>query len=1124
MNKHEIFARHIANEFKELLTGESQTRVVGEQPQDKFFIGQLASRNEKDNYFSSKVDISQIGVDFYVRAKDIGETQLEIEPLGNIFYRVIPTYEEQRNKLINHLGLKTFDEVISKYEDIKGKKGQENRFKVKLEEVYEKISLADDIKIVVNTREILNEKKTKGIKRISLNNFLDNKLKNFPDNKKYKVEKAKVKVHDLLDKESYENFLKNNLGDYNKFTPDISVDVEIKRIDENYRASVNIVNRTENLRNIKHCKSIFNSGIKIKVINNEVQPFKLNYFKDDYKYKGEVYAKGNNCSVDVLNNQIIKTNNIPTYEQKRLKTKDDVIKVRFDELITNPVQQLNQVLNKMNLELDKWKQDRDIIGLENSKALNQYDEECKAFEWEIFRFRNGIKEIEKRVSVRKSFISMNRTFKENATDIKIGKVEFDSWRLFQIVFIVSQIPDIITSEYKEEIENSKIENVDLLYFPTGGGKTEAFLGATVFTLFFDRIRGKECGVSALIKYPLRLLSIQQVERLSKVLASAENERKMNIKDYPGERFSSGYFVGDNNTPNKLTKENVKNLEGASKTKLNQKYRIIDICPFCENESVEVVFDKENWRLKHICTTKNCHSEGELPIYIVDREIFRYLPSVIVSTIDKIASIGIQSNFRNILGEVTHKCPKHGFTSKSRCVESTERGICNEDIADFEEVNIKDGAPTLIIQDEVHLLRESLGTYNSHYETLIDYFIKKLVKNNKKVKLIGATATVTDYQNQIRQLYNKDAIKFPATSTKLNENFYSKIFEDDLNRIIISYAPYGRAIVNSVVYSMKYFRTILFKYLNNIKKFDDIKGLESLSNKERLNILKDYWIFIEYNNVKRDSNRVEGALENNINIELINEDIPKFKIRKMTGDSNFQEVRKTLSEIDNYDANGVFNGINLISATSMISHGVDTSKFNLMFFFGMPGNTAEYIQAYSRTGRKHPGIVIDIMRPTRDRDLSYLKYFNDFHEYKDLLVEPVPINRWANNAIYSTFSGIFSSLILNYYDFKLKDKYENVYMDKNLKSAIENGDIKAEEVKKHILNIYNCLRDDRELDIAKNYSQVIDETVDFFFEEIKRKSFDGKTYITTLLDELLIEFRQPMNSLRDTDKNVTIELT
>ena len=164
----------------------------------------------------------------------------------------------------------------------------------------------------------------------------------------------------------------------------------------------------------------------------------------------------------------------------------------------------------------------------------------------------------------------------------------------------------------------------------------------------------------------------------------------------------------------------------------------------------------------------------------------------------------------------------------------------------------------------------------------------------------------------------------------------------------------------------------------------------------------------YNNRKNDVYEVQNTLQNQANNLLEQKKIPKFNVAQMTSDEDFQQVRKTLFDIQ--DNKHKLDEKNVILATSTISHGVDEDAFNIMYFFGMPSNNAEYIQAYSRTGRKYTGIVIDIIRLLRIRDRSYLKNFVIFHQNKEDLVEAVPINRWAKNAIYSTLPGLFVALI------------------------------------------------------------------------------------------------------------------
>lgn len=166
--------------------------------------------------------------------------------------------------------------------------------------------------------------------------------------------------------------------------------------------------------------------------------------------------------------------------------------------------------------------------------------------------------------------------------------------------------------------------------------------------------------------------------------------------------------------------------------------------------------------------------------MVDDDIYRFLPSVIISTVDKMTAIGFNSRFHNLLCGAEFKCPKHGYTDKTTCWIKD----CECIPSDFERVRMKDPAPTLLIQDELHLIKESLGTYDAHYESLIEYFIKNLSGCNRGIKVIGATATISAYEQQAKHLYWKNAIRFPAASPYLDHNFYSRIDENDTCRIIL----------------------------------------------------------------------------------------------------------------------------------------------------------------------------------------------------------------------------------------------------------------------------------------------------------------------------------------------------
>lgn len=1126
----EIFVEQLAKEFIAKITGENEERVIGKNPEEKFFVGKLSTIETKKNMNSSRSFINQIGVDFIIKECEIKNAILDINPKGEFYFRVNPTLDEQRNEILNEYRLLneedkdiTFDEIYNKLTE--NKVGNE-KYEVNLIPVYEKIKLDNSFNVKLKLKDIYDVDKGFGFKeyRKEFTKILDEKIEELLEKKSvYKVNKSKIKLWDLKDEITWEEYINNSSEDKVRPLWDFSIEVQIKRyIDDLCKVSIYLINQTRGTddegsekkkNNSKQVNTLFNASLDIMLNGGEYQPIHLDYFKDDYKYDSNEFAIGNNCSVirDKNNKGLIKTTNIPIFIQKRLKTRSDLV-VEFKDLIEEPVHTLMRIYQCMNEELNIINYDLESREKVLTKdAKKKFKEEIKLFTFEIQRFKNGIEKIENYDFIKRAFIYMNKAFSMTSKG-------YSSWRLFQIVFIVSLIPDICVSEYGEESMGNfcKIDEVDLLYFPTGGGKTEAFLGAVIFTLFFDRIRGKLAGISSIIKYPLRLLSVQQVQRVADILAVSEIIRRESPLLNEGEEFSLGYYVGDTNTPNSLD-DKIAVIKKESQEELNDKYKILDKCPFCKGHNVNVILDEEFYRLKHICLNPNCSSGGDLPLYIVDREIYRYLPTVLITTIDKIAAIGYQRDFRNILGEVSHKCKRHGYTSKSEC---SEKKICKEDVRRFDIVSIKDPAPTIIIQDELHLVRESLGAFDGHYETLFQYMIGFLGSSKKKVKIVGATATISDYQLQLQHLYGKTGIRFPCESPYNNKNFYSKVDEDEVHRYILGYAPYSKAVINSVVYSMKYLKEIIWSYYINPNKLLNIKGITISSKEEALELLEDYWFLLEYNNVKQDGNKIIGAIESPINIELSNEGIQKFEFRKMTGDDSFQDVRKVLAEVENKE--NIFEGFNLITATSMISHGVDADRFNNMIFFGMPGNTAEYIQAYSRVGRKYPGLVIVLLRPGRDKDLSYLKHFIKFHEYKDILVDPVPINRWATRAIDKTFPGVFQAIIINYYDINLQFDVGTLYSAKNFKRAITQGKIKRDELINHILNAYKCIEEDgSNIDLGKQYKEKIEEKVNEIFNEISNSDFTKTDSLQDILCNILGE--RVMTSLRDSEQQVKISL-
>lgn len=750
-----------------------------------------------------------------------------------------------------------------------------------------------------------------------------------------------------------------------------------------------------------------------------------------------------------------------------------------------------------------------VIGEISEEAEKRFSDALKKYEDEIKRFEKGISMIASRDFVKRAFRYTQMTFRkrlEGDTRNIIG------WRLFQLVFIVSMIPEVVRCEYGDDSSNPDTNTANLLYFPTGGGKTEAFLGVCVFTMFFDRLRGKNIGITAFLKYPLRLLAVQQLERALIVIVKANLVLHSieNLADSTD--FQIGFYVGKNVTPNEI-----KDAELANEDSNNQAYRFIDTCPLCGKKSVIVKFDPVRKVLRHICDNPEC-SCSELPLIITDEEVYRYLPSLVICTIDKMATLGLNPRFKAMFGKVKSYCHKHGYSVGSSCSCSD----CNEPIVGVG--HLKDPIPTLFIQDEMHLVKESLGTFDAHYEAFIDYFAKELapVEYRKHICYIGATATISQYAAHVQHLYHRFATRFPCEypSRNTGRDFYSYVDYTDIARILTGFAPYGTSSIMDgmwrAVYEMHKLICLLMRekdlYFEKLKARGYSGSIENYSK-----MLYDYWVELVYNNRKNDADELKNSFTNQANNALISEGLDPFEIESMTSDQGFQTVRQILFDIkDNHCKK---NATNLILATSTISHGVDEDSLNSIFFFGMPNNNAEYVQAYSRVGRKYTGIVVDIIRLLRVRDRSYLRNFVLFHANKDDLIETVPINRWARNAIYNTLPGLLSGLCLQYFDLRENlRKHESEAL--HLKKQLQNGDINPENVARLIIEMLGCGESEA---FSILYVEIIKSEVVRILESIRNSSNMDRLKLSEAISKFSTGSKGPMLSLRDTQEPVYIDI-
>lgn len=1131
-NNYNLMAQYLVEKYINRISGDDiEETFVEEAPQDRVMVGMLAEDRMEQSLTGGYVEnnktrfesVPSMSVSFVVKKNAKGI--LQVIPKGLLFYTVEPDYE----KTVEYILAKYSEKDSTPYTSISQLCDAYPEAKFPLPLTWKKVRIEDAIAGGVSVRlDSIRES------RFHLEDAINSKLTFLVTqitNDIRIVKTDRVSFFDLSDEARFHTVVGISSE---RATPGWNIDVlcTVTEDGDCYRFLMQMVNKTTmaGATPVGYIPRIFNAGIR--VVGNEFveyQEIELDYFSSSYKYREPVYAVAENVSVDVdINTNTIDTANVPLFTQFRLKTKDDFNEyVRFEKLIEDPVGNLTYIYRAMVADYRKCEAEKRATTFKTKAAEDKFTEALESYKHEIKRFKLGIDQIEYKDYVKKAFIYMNRAFSWKLaanTRVIVG------WRLFQIVFIVSLIPEMIRSEYPDDttMAEADLEMANLLYFPTGGGKTEAFLGACVFDMFFDRLRGKNDGITAFLKYPLRLLAVQQLDRVLTVVLKANAVREQIPELKNTTPFRVGFFVGKENTPNRIDSRETLSKRGkkdgpqdlileSDQDTLNEYYRFIDTCPCCGEKMINVRFNKDLWMLEHVCDNPECNAKA-LPLMIVDSEVFRFLPSLVVSVVDKMALLGTTNEFRMLFGQVKSRCPEHGFSVKKRCAcPECSRG---ENIPSVGL--LKDPAPTLFIQDEMHLMTESLGTFDAHYESFINYYAKRLLPptQRKQIRFVGATATISMYKAHIRELYHMEGRRFPCEypSAKNGEDFYSYTDADEISRLLLGYAPYGRSITDGMWQSVYIMRLICYRMAQFAEEnYEELcrRGFEG-SLEEYKEMLFNYWIELVYNNRKTDVVDLANAFQNQGNNLLEAQGVPKFVSQQMTSDEDFQTVRQTLFDIQ---ANRKkVESTNLILATKTISHGVDEDSFNLMYFFGMPNNNAEYIQAYSRVGRKYAGIVIDIIRLMRVRDRSYLKNFIVFHQNKDDLVESVPVNRWAKNAIYSTLPGMLSGLLMQYYT--VETDSEDFYHAYKVKKLLMNGTIDIDEVASILVELYGCNSQEK---LSEGYKEIIEQQTHAILEGIKNNDFSREMFFSDAISLYSKGKKKPMRSLRDTEETLEIEI-
>lgn len=997
----DVFVRYLAERIRVsgAGTGPDCEYVWPDRPRKLFFIGRLAPGGEQEDDilssaedFLSRLDPISMQMRFLLRGRN--DTRIIIRPHFVTFVRVFPDYVRQK-----------------RYSDPAFKAGRNvhelmpmfRRVQPRIEEA--EFRLGD---ISAKTTSFTVEYDRSAASRMP---------GVYRGGAGYAVRKE-----DLESEEIFARFIAELRGD--PAVPDIRVSLMVSAsaiTGDAWDVGIALVNRSPNpdpfglVRLFE--EAIFDVGFEAEIEHGTVQPYVFPSLPKSYRFDRRMYGAGVNCTVKADGwgadgPRVLRTMSMPTYEQRRFDHRDLAgIEPTFSKCEgAGCVAMLNRIEAAMRAYDDsEWQKRSEALRAELPGSEGEYREferDRKSFLEERERFERGIGCLAQPEAMR-AFRLMNKTFR--LLGASAGR---DRWRLFQIVFIVSTLPSVVGREYDKYASADEWEITDVIWFPTGGGKTEAYLGLTVFALFFDRLRGRERGVTALYRFPLRLLSLQQFQRIVRAVAAANRVRLE--ERIQGEGFTVGHWIGSQGSPNEIKADDVRQIEeDAAKigedgiSEISKKYRKIAECPNpgCGNRGIYLKFNRELWSLQHVCP--DC---GVLPVYIVDHELYRYLPSVVIGTVDKLAVFGLQRRFANLLGWTRAYCPVHGYAPEDKC----EIPGCRNKVV--KELPIKDPVPSLHVQDELHLLKEDLGAFDSHYETAIMEMQRQIPGSRRPWKTIAATATIEEYERHVEHLYLLRGRRFPTPGPSYEQTFFAETNQELLSRLFVGVNPHGLTHINAMVQLLWFFhREISELRKKSPEEFLDATDLRGILDEASVPpFLDQYEISLSYVLTKKSGDQMAESLDAQIGAYLKEKDLPELISEVLSGGTTSDKVTGVMDKVEKFDLleQDYWKRIRSIVATSMISHGVDVERFNFIPFFGMPRMTSEYIQASSRVGRRLPGIVLVCFAPARERDRSHYHFFGKYHEYLERLVEPAAINRWSKFSIEKTASGVIIGYVIN----------------------------------------------------------------------------------------------------------------
>ena len=631
-----------------------------------------------------------------------------------------------------------------------------------------------------------------------------------------------------------------------------------------------------------------------------------------------------------------------------------------------------------------------------------------------------------------------------------------TWYPFQIAFILLNLPSASDVHHKDRSHETEAI-ADLLWFPTGGGKTEAYLGLAAYVMGLRRLQGVvgnrigESGVAVLMRYTLRLLTLQQFQRASALICACEMIRRSDDQKWGKEPFRVGLWVGYRTTPNttEQSNESIRQDHGQFRpgSGAGSPHQLTN-CPWCgtsidPGRDIKVEsFAQGRGRTLVYCgdslgscpfTHRNSPDEG-IPILLVDEEIYRRLPTLLIATVDKFAQMPWKGQVQMLFGEVSGYCPRHGFRSpEMKDTDShQQRGI-------FPAVRTlahpKLRPPDLIIQDELHLISGPLGTLVGLYETAIDE-LSSWDCDGKRVrpKVIASTATIRRAKDQVKHVFMRDVSIFPSQGLEIRNNFFSiqhtpgparpgrlylGVSAPGLRLKVALIRVYTALLAAAQQLHEKYgeaadpFMTLV-GYFGSLQELGGMARLVEDDIRTRLQDMDQRGLAKRGTPLLKElTSRIRATAIPEI-LDLLEADFHPEKMKQ-------REAQRRAGQKPT-----IPRPIDVLLATNMISVGVDVKRLGLMVVSGQPKTTAEYIQATSRIGRQKPGLVVTVYNWARPRDLSHYETFEHYHATFYKHVEALSVTPFSKRALDRALTAVLVSLVrLKGEDFNGNDRAQTM---------------------------------------------------------------------------------------------------